>query len=263
MGCRKACEQGKACEGGGGACAAKSSAGASGAAPCHPAVARARTITGTHPAYPAKSSAGIADLTSENDARGYYPSNAELAALGIDRATWDSMGGADRLRLARGGSTGSTGSTDATQRAREAALSGDQRAFQEALSQVPVDQRAGLLREYLRAQGASEEAVRAGLLRLAEQGLNGLSTWLNSDLQRDLERIRAGAATDQERIRQQQETTREEIRAETERYRIDHARGGSTGSPQSSGTGGTVLLGVGVLGLLVLAGVALTRKGAQ
>lgn len=260
--CCESCKRGGACEGGAAACAMKASGEA------HPIVAKAREITGSHPAYrpAAKSSGGIAELTSEADAMGYYPSNAELEALGISRDLWDMSGGADRLRLARGGAGGGTGgatgggASAAEQAANQATIDGDEAAFQRALAQLPERDRAGVLERHLRARGASDDAVRAGLFALAQQGLTGLATWLNSDLQRDLEQIRGRSATEQARIREEQETARAEIRAATERYRLDHQQ---TQQPAAQSGGNAVLyigVTVGVLGVLA-ALVMSSRKG--
>lgn len=252
MACGRSCERGGACEGGGG-CAVKASG-----APEHPGIARSRAVTGAHRA---KGSGGIADLASEADALGYYPSNPELAALGISRETWNTMNGADRLRLARaaGGRSGGGAASSAEQAARQATLDEDEAAFQRALAQVPEGDRARVLEQHLRARGASEEAVRAGLFALAEQGLRGLSTWLNSDLQRDLEQIRSRSQTEQARIREEQETARAEIQAATERYRIDHPQPQAQPPAQSGNGLLLVAVGVAVVGAVALL-VASSRK---
>lgn len=262
--CCSACAAGKPCEGD--SCAVKPSAGADG--PAHPGVARARSVTGSHPAYKpaAKPSAGIADIYNEVQAREFYPSDADLRTLGIARGTWDAMGAADRLRLVRaaaGGTPGGASSAEtAEQDARRATLDGDDAAFQRALANVPEADRARLLEAHLRAQGASEEAIRAGLFRLGEQGLRGLTDWLNSDLQRDLEAIRGRSAVEQERIRQEAQTARAEIDAQTRRYEIDHpAYRPPSETPQGSSGSGVWMVAAAVVALLGVAALASRKAG--
>lgn len=258
--CCSSCAMGKPCEGD--SCATKASAGVDEAA--HPGVARARSVTGSHPAYkPAsKASAGIADIYNEVQAREYYPNDPELRSLGISRATWDGMGAADRLRLVRAAAGGAPPAETAEQDARRATLDGDDAAFQRALERVPEADRARLLEAHLRAQGASEEAIRAGLFRLGEQGLRGLTDWLNSDLQRDLEAIRGRSAVEQERIRQEAQTARAEIDAQTRRYEIDHpAYRPPAETPQGSSGSGVWMVAAAVVALLGVAALV-TRKAA-
>lgn len=252
MACCKSCERGGACEGGGG-CVVKASG-----APEHPGITRARAVTGAHRA---RGSGGIADIRTEAEIGGYTPTPAELDAMGIDLSVWATTGNADRLRLARsagGGASSRAGASEAERAADQATLDRDDEAFRRALAEVPEGDRARVLERHLRARGASEDAVRAGLFALAQQGLSGLTTWLNSDLQRDLERIRSASSTEQARIREEQETARAEIQAATERYRIDHPQ--QTQPPAQSGNGLLlVAVGVAVFGAVALL-VASSRK---
>lgn len=257
--CCESCKRGGACEGGAAACAMKASGEA------HPIVAKAREITGSHPAYrpAAKSSGGIADIRTEAEMGGYTPTSAELDAMGIDLSTWVTTGNADRLRLARaagGGASSRAGASEAERAADQATLDRDEEAFRRALAEVPEADRARVLERHLRAQGASDDAVRTGLFRLGEQGLRGLTDWLNSDLQRDLERIHSASSTERARIHEEQETARAEIQAATERYRLDHQQ--TQQPPAQSGGNAVLYIGVtvGVLGVLA-ALVMSSRKG--
>lgn len=255
--CCGSCERGGACEGGGG-CAVKASG-----APEHPGIARARAVTGAHRA---RGSGGIADIRTETQAHGYTPTAAELRAMGLSLAEWNALGDTDRVEFARGAGASTDGGntlydTPEKRAVAQASASGDEAAFTAALERVPPDQRAALVEAHLRAQGASEDAVNAGLLRLAEQGLRGLSTWLNSDLQRDLEQIRSRSQTEQARIREEQETARAEINAATERYRIDHQQTQQQPQPPAQSGNGLLLVAVGVavVGAVALL-VASSRK---
>ena len=136
-----------------------------------------------------------------------------------------------------------------------ASAQGDDNAFLAALEGVsdPADRRA-LTEAHLRARGASDEAIRAGVQSVVNGGLQALNTWLRNDLARDLAQIRAGSDSERERIRQQAETERAEIAAATERYRIDHAPAPRDPAPAPASGGGltTLVLGVAVAGLAAL-----------
>lgn len=196
-GCCSACDRGGACEGG--ACDTSKSSGAlSLAAERDPAMVRRRSISGSHPA--ARGSAGLDDILSESAAAAYRPTDAELSRLRISRATWDGMSGLQRLAEVRGASS------DA--------------AFLAELRALPEAQRETALRRYMEQQGRTAQEIGSAVTQLGRGAIDAIGEALRGDRDRDLERIRTGAATAQEQIREDARTERALIEAETERQRI-------------------------------------------
>lgn len=93
----------------------------------------------------------------------------------------------------------------------DAASDADRDAFLRSIQGLPEAERGPALREYMRARGASEDAINVGLLALARSGVDGVSAYFRQDFDRDVQTMREGNITERERLRQEGETARAEL----------------------------------------------------